>query len=120
MVLELREGYEFLRYTEHAIQAIADRQTQMLPDSDLDRARIAYMLGYADWESFHEHLMHWRNRVDWHFRQVIADPDDEDGEGELVVGGEWSPLWEQAQDEEAACRQLQELASACRPKPCDA
>ena len=108
VVAELREGYEFLRYTEHAIQAIADRQTQMLPDNEIDQARVAYMLGYADWQSFHDQLTHWRGRIDWHFRQVIADPDDEDGEGELVVGGEWSPLWEQAQDEDAAGRQLQE------------
>lgn len=107
-VAELREGYQFLRYTEHAIQAIADRQTQMLPDDELDRARVAYMLGFADWQAFHDQLMHWRGRIDWHFRQVIADPDESESEGELMVGGEWSPLWEQAQDEEAACRQLQE------------
>ncbi len=106
---ELREGYEFLRYTEHAIQAIADRQTQMLPDGEVDQARIAFMLGFADWNTFHERLMHWRGRIDWHFRQVIADPDDEEGdEGEVVVGGEWLPLWEDVQDEEAACRQLQD------------
>ena len=104
---ELREGYEFLRYTEHAIQAIADRQTQMLPDNELDQARIAFMLGYADWATFHERLMHWRNRVSWHFRQVIADPDEsEDDGGEVVVGGEWLPLWEESQNEDAACRQL--------------
>jgi len=109
VVSELREGYEFLRYTEHAIQAIADRQTQMLPDSAQDQARIAFMLGFADWDAFHEKLMFWRGRVAWHFAQVIADPDEEEGaESEVVVGGEWLPLWEEAQDEEAACRQLQE------------
>ncbi|WP_312937088.1 bifunctional [glutamate--ammonia ligase]-adenylyl-L-tyrosine phosphorylase/[glutamate--ammonia-ligase] adenylyltransferase [Pseudomonas sp.] len=108
VVAELRDGYAFLRYTEHAIQAIADRQTQMLPEDPVDRERVAYMLGFADWTQFHERLMQWRERIDWHFRQVIADPDEDEAEGELVVGGEWSPLWEQAQDEEAACRQLQE------------
>ncbi|MBJ9977015.1 bifunctional [glutamate--ammonia ligase]-adenylyl-L-tyrosine phosphorylase/[glutamate--ammonia-ligase] adenylyltransferase [Pseudomonas sp. S75] len=108
VVAELREAYRFLRYTEHAIQAIADRQTQMLPDGELDRARIAYQLGFADWPAFLERLTHWRGRVDWHFRQVIADPDEDEGEGELVVGGEWSPLWEQAQDEDAASRQLED------------
>ncbi|MCW2269306.1 bifunctional [glutamate--ammonia ligase]-adenylyl-L-tyrosine phosphorylase/[glutamate--ammonia-ligase] adenylyltransferase [Pseudomonas sp. MYb187] len=113
VIAELREGYEFLRYTEHAIQAIADRQTQMLPDDELDRARIAFMLGFADWASFHAQLMHWRGRVDWHFRQVIADPDeDESEEGEVIVGGEWLPLWEEAQDEEAACRQLEDAGFA--------
>ncbi|MHC8346304.1 bifunctional [glutamate--ammonia ligase]-adenylyl-L-tyrosine phosphorylase/[glutamate--ammonia-ligase] adenylyltransferase [Pseudomonas sp. RT6P73] len=109
VISELREGYEFLRYTEHAIQAIADRQTQMLPDGAQDQARIAFMLGFADWEAFHEQLMYWRGRVAWHFGQVIADPDEEEGtESEVVVGGEWLPLWEEAQDEEAACRQLEE------------
>ncbi len=113
VVSELREGYEFLRYTEHAIQAIADRQTQMLPDSAQDQARIAFMLGFADWDAFHEKLMFWRGRVAWHFAQVIADPDEEEGaESEVVVGGEWLPLWEEAQDEEAACRQLQEAGFA--------
>ncbi|MFW3897974.1 bifunctional [glutamate--ammonia ligase]-adenylyl-L-tyrosine phosphorylase/[glutamate--ammonia-ligase] adenylyltransferase [Pseudomonas bharatica] len=116
VVEELREGYMFLRYTEHAIQAIADRQTQMLPDGDLDRARIAFMLGFPDWDAFHDRLMHWRARIDWHFRQVIADPDEDEGEGEVVVGGEWLPLWEEAQDEEAACRQLEDAGFRDAPR----
>ncbi|MEE4077473.1 bifunctional [glutamate--ammonia ligase]-adenylyl-L-tyrosine phosphorylase/[glutamate--ammonia-ligase] adenylyltransferase [Pseudomonas viridiflava] len=108
---ELREGYEFLRYTEHAIQAIADRQTQMLPDNEQDQARIALMMGFSDWASFHERLMYWRGRVSWHFRQVIADPDsdpdeEQEDDSEVIVGGEWLPLWEESQDEEAASRQL--------------
>ncbi|MFW0756583.1 bifunctional [glutamate--ammonia ligase]-adenylyl-L-tyrosine phosphorylase/[glutamate--ammonia-ligase] adenylyltransferase [Pseudomonas sp. H11T01] len=117
VISELREGYEFLRYTEHAIQAIADRQTQMLPDGERDQARIAFMLGFANWTAFHEQLMYWRGRVDWHFRQVIADPDEEEGdESEVVVGGEWLPLWEESQDEEAACRQLEEGGFVDAPK----
>jgi len=115
VIKELRDGYEFLRYTEHAIQAIADRQTQMLPEGEQDQARIAFMLGFPDWASFHERLMFWRGRVAWHFRQVIADPDSDpdaqeeaEDEGEVVVGGEWLPLWEESQDEHAACRQLRE------------
>ncbi|MDY7563063.1 bifunctional [glutamate--ammonia ligase]-adenylyl-L-tyrosine phosphorylase/[glutamate--ammonia-ligase] adenylyltransferase [Pseudomonas sp. 10B1] len=110
VVGELRQAYEFLRYTEHAIQAIADRQTQMLPDGEVDQARMAFMLGFADWASFLERLMYWRGRVAWHFRQVIADPDEEDGdEGRVVVlGTEWLPLWEDSQDEGAACRQLED------------
>ncbi|GGU75294.1 glutamate-ammonia-ligase adenylyltransferase [Pseudomonas laurentiana] len=116
VVAELREGYEFLRYTEHAIQAIADRQTQMLPDSEQDRVRIAFMLGFADWAAFHEQLMYWRGRIDWHFRQVIADPDEDSEAGEEVVGGEWLPLWEEVQDEEAACRQLQDAGFVDGPK----
>ncbi|MBD8733054.1 bifunctional [glutamate--ammonia ligase]-adenylyl-L-tyrosine phosphorylase/[glutamate--ammonia-ligase] adenylyltransferase [Pseudomonas sp. CFBP 13710] len=109
VVDELREGYEFLRYTEHAIQAIADRQTQMLPDDERDRARIAFMMGFADWPAFHARLMHWRGRTAWHFAQVIADPDEDAENSEaMVIGGEWLPLWEETHDADAACRQLQE------------
>ena len=118
VVSELREGYEFLRYTEHAIQAIADRQTQMLPDSELDQARIAFMMGFDSWAAFHAQLMAWRGRIDWHFRQVIADPDDEEDidDGELIVGGEWLPLWEEVQDDAAACVQLEEAGFVDAPK----
>ena len=118
VVGELREGYEFLRYTEHAIQAIADRQTQMLPDNQQDQARIAFMMGFDSWTAFHEQLMAWRGRIDWHFRQVIADPDEEEviDEGELIVGGEWLPLWEEVQDDAAACAQLEEAGFVDAPK----
>lgn len=112
VVAEMKEGYEFLRYTEHALQAIADRQTQMLPDSDLDRARVAFIMGFDDWPAFHERLMYWRGRIEWHFQQVIADPDEEEGGGEGCIGGEWLPLWEEALDEESACRQLGEAGFA--------
>ncbi|WP_454256323.1 bifunctional [glutamate--ammonia ligase]-adenylyl-L-tyrosine phosphorylase/[glutamate--ammonia-ligase] adenylyltransferase [Pseudomonas sp. Marseille-Q8238] len=107
VVEEMRQGYEFLRYTEHALQAIADRQTQMLPDNEQDRARVALIMGFDTWTAFHEQLMVWRDRIDWHFRQVIADPGEEEGaEAEMGIGSEWLPLWEEALDEEAACRQL--------------
>jgi glutamate-ammonia-ligase adenylyltransferase len=109
IIAEMKEGYEFLRYTEHALQAIGDRQTQMLPDNDIDRARVACIMGCDSWAQFMEHLAQWRGRIEWHFRQVIADPDeDEGGEVETCVGGEWLPLWEEALDEEMAGRQLAE------------
>ncbi|MNZ27351.1 Glutamate-ammonia-ligase adenylyltransferase [compost metagenome] len=114
VVGELREGYEFLRYAEHALQAIADRQTQMLPQDEVERVRVAFIMGFANWSAFHERINHWRERIDWHFRQVIADP-DEDGSGETddgCIGGEWLPLWEEAVDEESACRQLADAGFA--------
>ncbi|PVZ15599.1 glutamate-ammonia-ligase adenylyltransferase [Pseudomonas sp. URIL14HWK12:I9] len=109
VVAELRQAYEFLRYVEHALQAIADRQTQMLPADERDQLRVAVMLGFADWDGFHRQLAHWRERVAWHFGQVIADP-DEDGNATVdePVGGEWMPLWQDAQAEQDACRQLEE------------
>ena len=67
-------------------------------------------MGFGDWSAFHERLMYWRGRIEWHFHQVIADPDqdEEAGPQDACVGGEWLPLWEDALDEESACRQLSE------------
>src|SRR5690606_22541394 len=60
--------------------------------------------GFDSWEVFMERLTYWRERIEWHFRQVIADPDaDED---ELVVGGEWLPLWQGDMEEGTGVRQL--------------
>lgn len=108
VVDELKEGYCFLRYLEHALQAIADRQTQMLPDGELERARVAFIMGFDGWNALLDRLAHWRGRVDWHFRQVIADPEDEVGEGRQGVGDEWLPLWQGALEAEAAQHQLHE------------
>ncbi|SDU28971.1 glutamate-ammonia-ligase adenylyltransferase [Pseudomonas pohangensis] len=106
---DMRQGYEFLRYTEHALQAIGDRQTQMLPDNELDQARVACMLGFASWGEFHLELMQWRARIDRHFRHVIADPDeDEDEQAAGAAGLEWLPLWEEAVEPESAIQQLAE------------
>ena len=101
VVEELRGGYEIPALRRACHQALADRQTQMLPSDEYDRIRVAFIMGFASWAAFHERLSHWRARIDWHFRQVIADP-DEDESGEAAcgsVGAEWIPLWEEALDE---------------------
>ncbi len=109
---ELVESYHFLRYTEHALQGIDDRQTQMLPDGEQDRLRVAAIMGFADWEAFYHALGERRRRVEYHFRQVIADPDEEEGADVVCIGGEWLPLWEEALEPEAAHRQLSEAGFA--------
>lgn len=109
---ELVESYHFLRYTEHALQGIDDRQTQMLPDGEQERLRVAAIMGFADWDAFYHALGERRRRVEYHFRQVIADPDEEEGADSVCIGGEWLPLWEEALEPEAAQRQLAEAGFA--------
>ncbi len=59
---QLGRAYQWLRNVEHRLQAIADRQTQLLPTSDLDAARLACGMGYPDYATFtaalHEHRAH--------------------------------------------------------------
>lgn len=108
VVDELKQSYCFLRYVEHAIQALADKQTQMLPDNPIDQARVAVIMGFADWQAFHNELTKQRQQVDWHFKQVIADPEDEEQEASQTIGEEWLPLWVGLTDQENACSQLTE------------
>lgn len=112
VVAELKDGYRFLRYLEHALQAIADRQTQMLPDGELERARVAFIMGFDGWNALLDQLAHWRGRIDWHFRQVIADPDEEAGANLSGVGDEWLPLWQGALEAAVAQHQLTEAGFA--------
>ena len=112
VVDELKDGYRFLRYLEHALQAIADRQTQMLPDGELERARVAFIMGFPGWNALLDQLAQWRGRIDFHFRQVIADPDEEGGANLAAVGDEWLPLWQNALEKDAAERQLAEAGFA--------
>ncbi|MDM1707439.1 bifunctional [glutamate--ammonia ligase]-adenylyl-L-tyrosine phosphorylase/[glutamate--ammonia-ligase] adenylyltransferase [Thiopseudomonas alkaliphila] len=103
-VTELKESYRFLRYTEHALQAVADRQTQTLPDTPIEQQRIATIMGFANWTEFLQRLAYERKDVEKHFREVIADPDCE--EDEEIIGGEWLPVWEQTIDDESASQQF--------------
>lgn len=108
---ELAAANDFLRRVEHRLQAIADAQTQMLPDDELTRLRIAHAMGFAGWEAFMAELDAHRARVDRHFREVIALPDEE---GE-VAGDEWLDLWLGRLPEPAALSLLESAGVADAP-----
>lgn len=52
----LTDAYWFLREVEHRIQMVRDEQTHILPDSEAELKRIAFMLGFADTKAFSEKL----------------------------------------------------------------
>lgn len=118
VVDELREGYRFLRYVEHALQAIDDRQTQMLPEGETDRRRVAFMMGFDSWDAFLARLNQWRTRIDWHFHQVIADPDEQESPAEPGRTEHWLPLWSGEWDEAQVCRELAEAGFRAAPVAC--
>ncbi|OHV85695.1 bifunctional [glutamine synthetase] adenylyltransferase/[glutamine synthetase]-adenylyl-L-tyrosine phosphorylase [Ensifer sp. LCM 4579] len=49
---ELIEAYWFLRDVEHRIQMVHDEQTHLLPETESELKRIAFMLGFSDTASF--------------------------------------------------------------------
>lgn len=74
----LLEAYIFLRNTEHAIQGFQDKQTQALPVDPLGQARLAWVMGFENWETFFVTLTAYRQRVHSEFKAVIAAPDKEE------------------------------------------
>ncbi len=54
---ELTDAYWFLRDVEHRIQMVRDEQTHLLPETEADLKRIAFMMGFSDTSSFSEKLV---------------------------------------------------------------
>ncbi|WP_419832679.1 bifunctional [glutamate--ammonia ligase]-adenylyl-L-tyrosine phosphorylase/[glutamate--ammonia-ligase] adenylyltransferase [Endozoicomonas atrinae] len=88
---ELKAAYIFLRNLEHAIQAIADRQTQDLPKSSETQARVAFSMGQKDWSELLSTLEEHRQHVTTHFDAVIADP--ETANTKDSHSDQWEALW---------------------------
>ena len=77
---ELLAAYEFLRDLEHALQGLADKQTQNLPEDEVTQARIAWRCGFADWQALYQQLQLIKQQVRQHFDAIIADPEEEQPE----------------------------------------
>lgn len=118
VVDELTPDYVFLRDLEHALQALEDRQTQTLPEDDVDRERVALALDMQDWPALMARLDEVRERVRRHFDAVIAEPEEEVEEDDAPEATdaasleEWRALWRGELDEDEATSLLEEAGMA--------
>ncbi|MFW0857418.1 bifunctional [glutamate--ammonia ligase]-adenylyl-L-tyrosine phosphorylase/[glutamate--ammonia-ligase] adenylyltransferase [Cronobacter dublinensis] len=92
----LRDAYLFLRRLENLLQSINDEQTQTLPGDALNRARLAWAMGEADWEALTARLERHMAGVRRVFNELIGDEDPTGGEESLTEG--WRELWHDALD----------------------
>src|SRR5690606_5893160 len=74
---ELRDAYLVLRDSEHALQALNDEQTQLLPEEASAQARVALAMGCEDWPQYLQQLEQHRARVRHHFAQIVASDEDD-------------------------------------------
>src|SRR5262249_47011862 len=70
---ELAAAYRFLRRTEHCLQYLDDAQRHDLPEDAPDQARVARMMGFADWPAFAAELARQRAAVSEQFGAVFAE-----------------------------------------------
>lgn len=106
-VVALREAYHFLRNAEHALQELDDRQTQNLPTGEAERGRIAFAMGFSDWQSFHQALVRQREIVHHHFNAVVSEPEEKSALPALEGSG-WLKLWRAELDDAVARHWLAE------------
>ena len=104
-IAELREAYEFLRNTEHALQAWADEQTQRLPEQDPARLRLAYAMGYSNWEVYSNQLTRHRDHVRHHFAELIRT-DEEQNESAQGMSSGWQLFWASEIDDDLSADRL--------------
>ncbi|MCK5892967.1 MAG: bifunctional [glutamate--ammonia ligase]-adenylyl-L-tyrosine phosphorylase/[glutamate--ammonia-ligase] adenylyltransferase [Endozoicomonadaceae bacterium] len=89
---ELSKAYYLLRNTEHALQAVADRQTQTLPVAEQDNERLAWVMGYDTCQAFHKTLDYHQKRVIYHFEKVVRDP-NANQQSSIQPDSDWKALW---------------------------
>lgn len=70
---KLEAAYRFLRNLEHRLQYLDDQQTQTLPASDEDRARIAAAMNYRDWTELRTRLDEHRDDVARQFEALFSE-----------------------------------------------
>lgn len=75
-VQDLLSAYRYLRRVEHALQGAADEQTQLLPEDDLARTRLAYQVGESSWQALLETLWDYRHKVHRFFQNLIDDGEE--------------------------------------------
>lgn len=86
----LWESYVFLRKTENALQEIADKQTQLLPEDETGKARLAAIVGFDSYDSFLGKLSAVMESVHSEFKEVVKDQCDESSE----ISGGWKEAWQ--------------------------
>lgn len=69
----LLRSYRFLRRVENIIQQIGDKQTQTLPEIELDRCRLIEVMGFSSWFDFELNLQQVMTNVHNEFNWVVSD-----------------------------------------------
>ncbi|MEW5733670.1 MAG: bifunctional [glutamate--ammonia ligase]-adenylyl-L-tyrosine phosphorylase/[glutamate--ammonia-ligase] adenylyltransferase [Thermodesulfobacteriota bacterium] len=102
---QLKIAYTFLRRTENRLQEAFDTQTHRLPDGDVERAALAYSMGFESYVAFLRELGVQRAVVRGQFLALLSGGED----GDRERGTEGPGLaWTHAQDSDRAISALSE------------
>lgn len=98
-VNSLLDSYTFLRNLEHAIQGLADQQTQLIPASEELRDRISWSMGFHSWAELVPELLGHRKCVSKYFEEFLSEPESESQQQSRIKGPDILNLWRSNADE---------------------
>ncbi|MCJ8296664.1 MAG: bifunctional [glutamate--ammonia ligase]-adenylyl-L-tyrosine phosphorylase/[glutamate--ammonia-ligase] adenylyltransferase [Colwellia sp.] len=102
----LEGAYRFLRRVENIIQAIADKQTQTLPNNDLDQQRLLAVLAIGSWPEFLSLLAQHMEGVHQEFDLLIGL----DSPNHQAPDEQWVTLWHSRWSDEESIAWLEQEA----------
>ncbi len=102
--LVLENAYCFLRRVENILQALADKQTQTLPDNELDKERLLHVLEFNSWEDFCLVLEQHMHGVHDKFDQLIGI----ESPNHQAQDQHWTTLWHSRWDDEESIAWLEQ------------
>jgi len=70
---DLQKSYFWLRKVEHCLQQFADKQTQVLPNNDIDQKRLLTVLGINNYDDFMQQLMQHCGTVHQQFSLLVKE-----------------------------------------------
>ncbi|MFJ5339233.1 bifunctional [glutamate--ammonia ligase]-adenylyl-L-tyrosine phosphorylase/[glutamate--ammonia-ligase] adenylyltransferase [Pectobacterium sp. CHL-2024] len=113
-VLDLSSSYLFLRRLENLLQAIADEQTQTLPGDELNQQRLAWGMGFDNWDTLQSMLEQHMQAVRHVFDDLIGDdaPDNND----IPEHSSYSSLWQDTLDDGELAPLTPHLSESVREK----
>lgn len=89
-VEQLEVSYRFLRKQENLLQAMADKQTQTLPENESDQAKLALAMGKKSWSELLQDTQDHMQSVHTIFEQLIGEEEEET----TSVNKHFSELWD--------------------------
>lgn len=104
----LLSAYRFLRQLENRLQMLREEQTHLLPDDDLDRARLAFGAGFSGWDALSAALEQHRDNVAQEFSRVFEARESRPAKSIRPDAKRLAQVWRDPGDPSAAA-QLSEL-----------
>ncbi|EII2984292.1 bifunctional [glutamate--ammonia ligase]-adenylyl-L-tyrosine phosphorylase/[glutamate--ammonia-ligase] adenylyltransferase [Vibrio parahaemolyticus] len=92
-VSNLEAAYKYLRQLENRLQAMADKQTQTLPDCDIERLKLATAMQLESWDLLIEQTQQHMNKVHQVFETLIGDDEEDECS---TIARHFHELWDMA------------------------